>query len=125
MSVNCGSLQMDGALQWYPLYSADSDSNEIAQMLHLHNTQQQQQQQQAVNNRQQQQQQDLGQQTAGERYAINFILLEPKLLQCLRRLDYQSQSIITASITRVYDYSCVINVVFASRHMLQCNSLRL
>ena len=56
-AFNCGTPGFEGSLQWYPLYSVDSNSNEIATVLHLHKHHQQQQQQQEQYHEQQRQQQ--------------------------------------------------------------------
>lgn len=69
-AFNCGTPGFDGSLQWYPLYSAASNSNEIATVLHLHKHQQQQQrhdQQEQYREQQRQQQRQMNLQQSGKR----------------------------------------------------------
>ena len=67
-AFNCGTPGFDGSLQWYPLYNADSNSNEIATVLHLHKHHQQQQhgQQEQYHEQQRQQQRQINLQQSGK-----------------------------------------------------------
>ena len=76
-AFNCGTPGFDGSLQWYPLYSADSNSNEIATVLHLHKHHQQQHhdQQEQYHEQERQQQRQVNLQQMGKYHKPLYTLL--------------------------------------------------